>query len=131
MTLAIRLKGYRMSLTRVLISSFDNMEGIYGLRLGRGVPIATFKITKGAVREYQSTGENGSEIYRGFCENCGSPVATRLTRLPQVIGIPAGSMDDPSRHQPTMDLFVRDAQAWDCMNPDLKKFETSPPPRSN
>jgi len=49
----------------------------------------TFKITKGAVREYQSTGENGSEIYRGFCENCGSPVATRLTRLPQVIGIPA------------------------------------------
>lgn len=102
-----------------------------GYIAGTLFPITTFKITKGAVREYQSTGENGSEIYRGFCENCGSPVATRLTRLPQVIGIPAGSMDDPSRHQPTMDLFVRDAQAWDCMNPDLNKFETSPPPRSN
>jgi hypothetical protein len=92
---------------------------------GTFFPAATFKIIKGSVREYQTIGENGGEHYRGFCENCGSPVATRLLRLPQVIGIPAGSMDDPSRHKPTMDLFVRDVQSWDCMNLSLKKFETS------
>jgi hypothetical protein len=94
------------------------------------VPSATFRITKGAVREYRSIGDNGSEIFRGFCENCGSPVATRLARLPQLVGIPAGSMDDPLRHKPTMDLFVRDAQPWDIMDPSRKKFETAPPPRN-
>jgi hypothetical protein len=47
-----------------------------GYIAGTLFPIATFKITKGAVREYQSTGENGIEIYRGFCENCGSPMQT-------------------------------------------------------
>ena len=95
------------------------------------VPSATFKIVKGAVREYKTTGENGGEIFRGFCENCGSPIATRLARLPQVVGIPAGSMDDPSYHKPTMDLFVRDVQPWDCMNAALKKIETFPPQRSD
>lgn len=93
-------------------------------------PAASFRIVKGAVREYQTTGDNGGTIYRGFCENCGSPVATRLARLPQIVGIPAGSMDDPSRHKPTMDLFVRDAQPWDCMDPALQKFEAGPPPRN-
>ncbi len=93
-------------------------------------PAATFKITKGAVREFATTGDNGSEIYRGFCENCGSPVVTRLARIPDVVGIPAGSMDDPSVHKPVMDLFVRDAQPWDFMDPSRTKFETAPPPRN-
>jgi hypothetical protein len=95
------------------------------------VPEKAFKITSGAVREYKSVGDNGSEIYRGFCENCGSPVATRLARLPQVIGIPAGSMDVPAIHKPTMDLFTRDALHWVHMDPSLAKFELAPPPRRN
>jgi hypothetical protein len=94
-------------------------------------PISTFKITQGAVKEYRTVGENGSEAYRGFCHNCGSPVATRLARMPQVIGIPAGSMDNPSIHKPTTDFFVRDAQPWDIMDPKLMKFDTQPPPRIN
>lgn len=95
----------------------------------RLVPASAFRITKGSVREYTTLGDNGSEIHRGFCETCGSPVATRLGRLPEYVGVPAGSMDDPSTHNPTMDLFVRDAQPWDCMDPARAKFETAPPPR--
>lgn len=93
-------------------------------------PAATFKIVKGSVREYPTTGDNGGVVYRGFCENCGSPVANRLGRLPQFVGIPAGSMDDPSRHQPTMDLFVRDAKPWDHMDPARQKYQEGPPPRN-
>jgi hypothetical protein len=93
-------------------------------------PISTFSIVKGALREYESTAENGSRIFRGFCEQCGSPIATRLERIPTVVGIPAGSMDDPSQHKPTMDLFVRDKQEWDCLDPNRKSFDTVPPPRN-
>ena len=40
--------------------------------------------------------------------------------------IQAGSLDDPSGHQPTMDLFLSSAQPWDFMNPALPKFEKGP-----
>ncbi|MBN2704481.1 MAG: GFA family protein [Pontiellaceae bacterium] len=95
----------------------------------RIIPIGAFKITKGSVREYTSVADNGSEIHRGFCEKCGSPIVTRLGRLPEFVGIPAGSMDDPAEHNPTMDLFVRDALPSTCMDPARIQFEMGPPPR--
>jgi hypothetical protein len=93
------------------------------------VPTPAFTITKGTLKLYTAIGDNGSEISRGFCETCGSPVATRLARLPQVVGVPAGSMDDPSIHKPAMDLFTRDALHWVCMDQTLPQFDLAPPPR--
>jgi hypothetical protein len=34
----------------------------------------------------------------------------------------AASLDDPSWHRPTMDVFVSKAQPWDYMNPSLPKY---------
>jgi hypothetical protein len=93
------------------------------------VPAAAFKLTKGALKEYNATADNGAAITRGFCDTCGSPVVTRLARLPQVVGIPAGSMDEPAMHTPAMDLFTRDALHWVSMDQALPKFELAPPPR--
>jgi hypothetical protein len=55
-----------------------------------------------------------------------SPVAGRFSRMPDLIGIPAGSLDDPSWHKPTMDMFTSSAQPWDYMNPDLPKLPREP-----
>jgi len=89
-------------------------------------PADTFALTQGTTSKYISQGDNGADITREFCGECGSPVVTRLSRMPQVVGIPAASMDDPSVHKPTMDLFTSCAQPWDYMNPDLPKIPEAP-----
>jgi hypothetical protein len=61
-------------------------------------------------------------VERGFCPNCGSPVLVKLEGFPDVLGIQAGSLDDPARHKPSMDLFTESAPPWDSMRPDTKKF---------
>lgn len=76
----------------------------------------------GEVRFHNVRGGSGKTVGRGFCANCGSPVLVRLERLPDVLGIQAGSLDDPGQHKPSMDLYIDSAPPWDSMRPDTTKF---------
>jgi hypothetical protein len=60
-------------------------------------------------------------VERGFCPNCGNPVIEKVERLPNALGILAGSLDDPALYKPTMDLYIDGAPPWDAMLPDTKK----------
>jgi hypothetical protein len=67
----------------------------------------------------------GNTIGRGFCPNCGSWLFSKPAN-PELMGITAGCLDDPSEFQPAMDIYTASAQPWNCMNPDLLKFEKMP-----
>jgi len=43
-----------------------------------------------------------------------------------VLGIRAGSLDNPELYRPAMDIYTASAQPWDFMNPDLPKFPQLP-----
>ena len=85
------------------------------------VPKPAVRLT-GEPRYYKIVGTSGKAIERGFCPNCGSQVTVKLERFPDVLGLQAGSLDDPSRYKPTMDVFTESAQPWDHMHPDTQKF---------
>ena len=76
---------------------------------------------EGEVRYHAMTGESGGTIERGFCPACGSPIATRFARLPRMLGLMAGSLDDPSLYRPTLDVFTESAQAWLTLGLDTGK----------
>jgi hypothetical protein len=78
---------------------------------------------RGELRYHALVGGSGKLMERGFCPACGSPVAFRLERVPGIVGLLAGSLDDPSRHKPTVDLFTASAHPWDHMAPDTRRFE--------
>jgi hypothetical protein len=75
----------------------------------------------GELRYHKMVGNSGKAVERGFCPICGSPVAATLERLPEVLGLQAGSLDEPSRYKPMMDIFTDSAQPWDCMSPETEK----------
>lgn len=83
----------------------------------------------GDVKYYDVTGDSGGTVSRGFCPNCGSRLFSKPP-IPELMGIMAGSLDDPTWFQPTIDVYAASAQPWDCMNPDLAKFEKMPPPKN-
>ena len=76
---------------------------------------------RGEPRYYKVVGEAGKAIERGFCPTCGNQVTVKLERLPDVLGLQAGSLDDPSIYRPMMDVFTSSAQPWDHMNPNIQK----------
>jgi hypothetical protein len=94
------------------------------------VPAAEFRITKGTPKRYIAKADSGNEITRVFCPDCGSPLYVQVSTRPDLIGIRVASFDDPSWFRPEADIFVKSAQPWDYMNPDLPKYPAYPPGKS-
>jgi len=90
------------------------------------VPATAFTVTKGTPKFFTVTGNSGNTVSRGFCPECGSPLFSRLSGMPNFVGLRVGSLDDPSSYRPTLDIFVTSAQPWDHMNPQLPKFPGYP-----
>jgi hypothetical protein len=80
----------------------------------------------GELRYHRSIGDSGRAVERGFCPNCGSQIAMKLESMPDIVGLQAGSLADPSRFVPVMDVFTDGAQPWDHMQPERKKFPRGP-----
>ena len=93
-------------------------------------PTDSFRFTRGRPKYHLTTGAAGKHK-RGFCAECGS----RLTGgeneggTAGFVGVTAASLDDPSWFQAQMDIWTSDAQPWDQMDPELPKFDQSPPPQ--
>ena len=82
---------------------------------------------RGEPRYHKIVGKGGKAVERGFCPSCGSQLALKLERLPDILGLHAGSLDDPSVYRPAMDVFTSSAQSWDVMDPKLPKHAEGPP----
>jgi hypothetical protein len=68
------------------------------------VPCAAVAIA-GEVKYHNVIGDSGATIGRGLCPNCGSQLFSKPPN-PELMGILAGSLDNPSEFQPAMDLYT-------------------------
>jgi hypothetical protein len=57
----------------------------------------------------------------------GTPVYLRFAAMPDLIAVPAASLDEPGRFVPQVLTYSVRAQAWDAMDPSLQAFERMPP----
>ncbi len=80
----------------------------------------------GEPKYFETRGDSGRLMKRGFCSTCGSQMFALLEALPGLIGIRAGTLDEPSCFAPLMDFYVSSAQPWDPMNPALRKCQRAP-----
>jgi hypothetical protein len=64
---------------------------------------------------------------RAFCPECGSMLFLRVSARPDLVAIRVDTLDDPSQFRPTADIFVKSAQPWDHMDPELPKYAGYPP----
>lgn len=81
----------------------------------------------GELRYHPVIGDDGYTVERGFCPTCGNPIAILLERKPDIVGLVAASLDDPSLHRPSIDVFTSSAPPWDHLGPDTQKFERGLP----
>ncbi len=89
------------------------------------VPIDSLTVA-GDVRYFDSVGDSGKVISRGFCPNCGSALFGKPSLTPDVISIRPGTLDDRNAFRPVMDIYVASAASWDSMDPTLPKHAKLP-----
>jgi hypothetical protein len=73
-----------------------------------------------------STFYSSETLERGSCSRCGSSIFSRRATA-GVIGLTAGSLDEPSLFNPNMHFWVSSKQPWLEIADDLPQFSEGPP----
>lgn len=84
---------------------------------------AGFRIVGGEVKTFVKLSDEGSEITRCFCPECGSQVYGFRPQRPGTYFVKAGTLDDPDIVRPADQFWTRSAVSWAHIPPDLPAFE--------
>lgn len=92
-----------------------------------GVPVDGFNVVGESLRTLVTMGEDhGTPGRRQFCSTCGSPIVTRVGAIPDRAWIKAGTLDDTSWLQPTVEIWCRSAQPWMPPVPGAARLDRDP-----
>jgi hypothetical protein len=81
----------------------------------------------GASRAFAVRAANGNQAVRNFCPVCGALVFGGPRDSADTFTLYAGSLDDPSRFEPTAAIFTRARPAWAVLPGHLKAYAALPP----
>lgn len=80
----------------------------------------------GETTQWEVAGDSGNVKRHAFCPVCGTPVFLRFAAMPDLIAVPASSLDEPERFAPQALTYRVRGLAWDTIDPSLKTFERMP-----
>ncbi|MES2302076.1 MAG: GFA family protein [Pseudomonadota bacterium] len=69
-------------------------------------------VQTGPTRTFLDRGTSGQPVHRVFCPQCGSPIVSRIEVMPGVTFIKAGTLDDPGRWTPSLEVFCAERWPW-------------------
>ena len=75
---------------------------------------------------YSVVGTDGTNVHRGFCPDCGSPIISYVTEQPNLRFIKAGSLDDSTWVRAESSFWSTSACEWDPVNANLPSFPYNP-----
>ena len=84
------------------------------------------KIT-GELSSYEDRSDEGNQVFRKFCGNCGSPILSELTAYPGLIALKAGTLHDTASVKPNSQVWCDSGQDWlkiDGVTPRFAKNRT-------
>ena len=75
---------------------------------------------------YSVVGTDGTNVHRGCCPCCGSPIISYVTEQPNLRFIKAGSLDDSTWVKTESSFWSTSACEWDPIDINLPSFPYNP-----
>ena len=78
-----------------------------------GVPSNALTVEGSTLASFKTASEGYQSITeRRFCSACGSPIFSTIESMPGVAFLKAGTIDDTSWIEPTVEIWTRSAPSW-------------------
>ena len=78
-----------------------------------------FQVVSGRIGSFAKVSDEGRELTRNFCLDCGAPLFGTSKHLPQTIFVKAGVIDDQSYVLPTHESWCQSKVEWATITPSL------------
>jgi hypothetical protein len=90
------------------------------------VPSATLSLKSGEQRIYRSIASSGTEVWRAFCPNCGTPLFVGNAKHPEATAVKVGSLDDPAPFKRQGHIWMASAPHWHLVEPGAPTAPKNP-----
>jgi hypothetical protein len=77
----------------------------------------------GTAKEFTHAAASGGEMRNYFCPQCGSTVCWKTTKLPALIGVAVGAMENPKYPAPVISVFERSKHDWVQIDGAVEHFQ--------
>jgi hypothetical protein len=91
------------------------------------VPKGSLRIEGATLKTFDDVGESGLPVRRRFCGKCGSPIASYLEAMPTLAFVKAGTLENTSWLNPTMEVWCETAQPWIEIDLTREHADRNPP----
>lgn len=92
-----------------------------------GVPKDSLDCQGDTLASFTTIGEDhGGDTERHFCSACGAPVFSYAAAVPELAFIKAGSLDDASWLEPTVEAWTSSAPSWSPRFEGAMQLERGP-----
>nr|WP_315591842.1 GFA family protein [uncultured Cupriavidus sp.] len=82
---------------------------------------------QGETKFFEDFGDSGQPSYRHFCGNCGSAVFTKVSMMPGVVLVKAGTLDSLDGVQPPQtEIYTARSVSWVAPVEGANRFPLSP-----
>ena len=92
------------------------------------IPSDTFTITQGAPRLYADTAASGNRLNRYFCGDCGSPIYSVREKVPGIVVVRGGTLDESDHLKVTAHIWTASARPWSYIDPACEQHPGNAPP---
>jgi hypothetical protein len=93
------------------------------------VPRDSLRTEGPTLKIFDDVGDSGLPVQRLFCGNCGAPMASYPAAFPDLALIKAGTLEDTSWLDPTVEIWCDTAQPWVEIDQSRRLVQRNPPPR--
>lgn len=91
------------------------------------VPTASFHVEGDTLSSFETpSDEHEQPTTRHFCSGCGSPIYSSVEEMPDMLFVKAGTLDDASWLEPTMEIWTRSTLPWAPRIEGARQFATVP-----
>ena len=84
---------------------------------------ADIEFSGGDMAAYDDKADSGNTLKRSFCPKCGSSIMSESSGRPGAAVLKAGTLDDPSKIKPAMQIWTRSAQPWVKLEGEMASME--------
>jgi hypothetical protein len=81
------------------------------------VPLSAVSFASGAPKLYEDIAQSGNILKRFFCGDCGSPIYSQREKVPDMIVLKVGTLDDSADMKLIMNIWTGSARPWMPMDP--------------
>ena len=94
--------------------------------LTMALPRSGFEILRGDLKAWERPTASGNIAVCYFCPGCGNRIYHENPKMPEVVRLKPGTLDDAGVIRPEAHVWTKRAQAWVDLPADMPCFDTQP-----